>query len=321
MAKKKSKTAPGKPTGTAGATTSSGAIGAARAAKPRRKAKKKKPASEAAEAPAAATAADAAAPAGDPPSPPAARARSSAAKRQAVLEAILPLTTSARMARRAEEAVWAISSDKTHEMLEAQDKADRALEERAEVEAQRQVATTGAVDPTLRRGSRDAFGFFRAELDRAEEDPRDPHARWRATRERLRHEVLPGATPERLAEVEERLGVQLPRSYYDFCLEWNGAHLYTSEAGGYRVLSATGIVDEVKGALCNRMVRPYLPVVDLGCGDYLALDTERPGKGGEYPLVWWYGGEAKRRVAESFSQWLKRLIEGAGHPYWWDPPS
>ncbi len=245
-------------------------------------------------------------------------ARRSAAKRRAVMEAILPLGTSARMARAAEAAVHAISSDKTLEVREAQEQADRDLEDvRAEALAQ-QTESQGPIDPAWRRSSRDPFVFFRAELERSEEDPADPHARWRTATERLRHEVQPGATPEQMADIEARLGVELPRTYYDFCLEWNGARLYTTETGCFRVLSATEILDEIKGPLCNRMVRPYLPVVDLGCGDYLALDTERPGKSGELPLYWWYGGEPKKKVADGFGQWLKKLVEGDGAPYWWE---
>ena len=65
------------------------------------------------------------------------------------------------------------------------------------------------------------------------------------------------------------------------------------------------------------MRRPYLPIVDLGAADYLCLDLSKPSKSGEYAIHWWHCGTAQRRVSESFSRWLKQLVESGGEPFWW----
>jgi len=238
----------------------------------------------------------------------------SRAKRRRAVEVILPRSTSRRIAEAARASVWAISSEKTTGMFEAAE--DRALEE--EYERRDNLAEFDALPPPedLRRSARDPFAFFRAELLR-EERPDDPHRPWREARGRKRHELYPGLDPEELGGVESRLGCILPPSLWDFLLEWNGGNLFVREVGQTRVVSAPDYIDEVRGPLCNRMTRPYLPVVDLGCGDYLALDTSKASRSGENPLIWWYQGEPKKRVAESFASWLKRLVEHEGEPYWW----
>lgn len=242
-------------------------------------------------------------------------AASSAEKRQAALAAILPQSTSDRMADAARASVYAISSEKTLEQIHAVAEQERNLElERADGLADLLAPTPSA---EVRRSPRDQFAFLRTELQRGEEDPDDPHTAWRLSGQRLRHELFPGISPEELRTVEQRLHATLPPSYWDFSLEWSGGTLFVQSGGGYRVIPAQEILDEIKGPLCNRIRKPYLPVVDLGCGDYLALDISRATKSGETPLVWWYGGEVKKKVAESFALWLKKLVELKGQPYWW----
>ena len=110
----------------------------------------------------------------------------------------------------------------------------------------------------------------------------------------------------------------LPPSFWDFSLEWSGGLLYVQEFGAIRIIAALEIMSELKGPLCGRMRYPSLPVVDLGCGDYLALDMSKETKGGERPIMWWYAGEVKKKVADSFVAWLKKLVELGGEPYWWE---
>ncbi len=237
-------------------------------------------------------------------------------KRQRVLDVIIPQSTSARMAEAARASVWAISSEKTTMQFEAAEAAADAAEVRRTDKLVNE--TTPALDDSLRRSSRDLFAFMRDELDRHEDDPKDPHSLWRRAHKRLRHELSAGPAPDELKRLEARLHAQLPPSFWDFSLEWGGGLLFVQEFGAIRVLPALEIISELRGPLCGRMVRPYLPVVDLGCGDYLALDMAKETKGGEHPLVWWYGGEVKKKVAESFVAWLKKLVELDGQPYWWD---
>ena len=220
------------------------------------------------------------------------------------------------MAKLAEQAVWRISSEKTLGQI-------LALDERAqEIEDQRTselvVEESVAPEAASRRSSRDQYAFLRAELARPEDDPQDPHYPWRYSSKRLRHELSPGTSAEVLATVEERISLKLPPSYWDFSLEWCGGQFYTTGDGSFRVIPATEILNEVRGPLCDRMTRPFLPIVDLGCGDYLALDMSKSNRAGEHPVYWWYGGDVKKKVADSFALWLKKLVESSGEPYWWD---
>ncbi|MGE0712197.1 MAG: SMI1/KNR4 family protein [Planctomycetota bacterium] len=244
------------------------------------------------------------------------RATASEQKRRAVLAVINPLSTSARIAAAAAASVWAISSEKTQDVRTA----IQEHEDDLEWARTQSLADPEAAPPEgeLRRSSRDLYAFLRAELIRDELDPNDPYAAWRHSLQRMRHELLPRATPEALQEVEAALNISLPPSYYDFALEWNGGELFTRPGGGYRVVSPTKLLNEVRGPLCNKMVQPYLPVVDLRCGDWLCFDTSRNSRGEEYPIYWWYGGEVVGgRVADSFGAWVRKLVDLEGHPFWW----
>ncbi|HBP17160.1 MAG TPA: hypothetical protein DEA08_05105 [Planctomycetes bacterium] len=240
---------------------------------------------------------------------------SSAAKRQAVLEVVLS-STSERIAKTAAASVWAISSEKTQDVRTA------IAERRDRIELAR---TRGLADPEAppaeieRRSSRDGYGFLRDELLRDEAAPGDVYAPWRLTAQRMRHELLPGLEAEVLDEIERELHLVLPPSLYDFAREWAGGELYTRPGGGFRVIPPTSYLSEVRGPLCNRMRQPYLPVVDLTCGDYLCLDMSQTSRGGkENPVYWWYGGEVQgRRVADGFGAFLRKLVDQGGRPWWW----
>ena len=229
------------------------------------------------------------------------------------LKADIPLSTSVRAAEDARRSVWAISSEKTTLMFEAAEDLDRERRARHE-----EVLVEESTPPSTatRRSARDAFGFFRAELARPEAED-DPHSLWRLAHQRQRHELLAGIDPEALDTFEERVGAKLPPSFYDFSLEWGGGQLYVQDHAQIRILPATRILKEITGALCNRMVRPLLPIVDLGLGDYLALDMSRSNRSRENPVWWWYAGEREKKIADSFGQWLKKLVDVGGAHYWW----
>ncbi|RMG12600.1 MAG: hypothetical protein D6731_13495, partial [Planctomycetota bacterium] len=229
----------------------------------------------------------------------------------------VPAGTSARMARKARESVHAISSEKTLEQIYAGETMERVAEA-GRMQRLADLDFDAQPPAELRRCGRDPFASFRTELQRPEDELLDPHATWRLQNGRLRHEMNPGASPETIAAVEQHLRTPLPPSYHDFVLEWNGGLLYVHEAGAYRVLPVDRLLEEVKGPLEGWIRYPHLPVVDLGCGDYLVFDVSKTGRGQEYPLLWWYAGKVERRIAENFGSWLRRLVEARGEAYWWE---
>ena len=238
-------------------------------------------------------------------------------KLSAVLEVILPESSSTRAAASAVASVWAISSEKTQDVRAAiqvrdslaEDVVREELAEFAEEEAPAEIAHL--------RSSRDPFGFFRDELARDELHSEDLLAGWRYQNQRLRHELVRGIPNDDVREVERQLGFDFPPSYRDFVLEWGGGELYTRPEGGYRLISPTEVLPEVRDRLGGLMSQPYLPVVDLGCADYLCLDTRQAKKGGEFALWSWHCGVLERRVADTFLRWLKQLVEAKGEPFWW----
>src|SRR5262249_2461386 len=146
-----------------------------------------------------------------------------------------------------------------------------------EVEAHRKVAERAAQvaseSPVADAGdaSKDRFAFFVDELDR-KDDEDDPHREWRHEAQRRRHELNAGATGAELAEVQEKLGIPLPPSFREFSERWGGGRLFTQEWRELRLVGATEIHVELKKRLVDRMRRPFLPLVDLGDGDYLVFD-------------------------------------------------
>ncbi len=126
------------------------------------------------------------------------------------------------------------------------------------------------------------------------------------------------ATDEALDAVEAAIKVKLPQSYRDFNLHWGGGRLYTQEWRQIRLVGALDIEKELHQRLCDRMQMPFLPLVDLGDGDYLAFDTSKPSAKGELPVVWWYGGHLKKKVSPTFADWLEQLVATGGEAFWWE---
>ena len=238
---------------------------------------------------------------------------------EAVLSVTLPESSSERAAASASASVWAISSEKTQDVRLAIRERDAAAEDEAREEWVEVAPGSAAVsvDAALRRCTRDPFGFFREELARPELDPIDLLSGWRHKNQRLRHELLPGLSVDALREAEREIGHALPPSWWDFSLEWSGGRLFTRPEGGFRLLSPAEILREAEDRLGGLMRLPYLPIVDLGAADYLCLDLSKPSKTGEFAIHWWHCGTAQRRVSESFSRWLKQLVESGGEPFWW----
>jgi hypothetical protein len=259
---------------------------------------------------------------GEAPIPPEKRARTS-----------MPRSTAAKAAEAARAAVWAVSSEKTTAQITAAKGAfETALSEHTQSRAAASEApphppSEGAEgedegSSRKRAAPKDRWAFFRDELAR-ESDPSDPHEAWRSASGTPRHEMFDPSTDEALAQFESNLAhygksFKLPPSYRDFNLHWGGGRLFTQEWRQIRLVGAMDIERELKNRLCDRMHAPFLPLVDLGDGDYLAFDTSKPNAKGEFPVVWWYGGHAKKKVSPTFAEWLEQLVASGGEAFWWD---
>ncbi|MBI3722572.1 SMI1/KNR4 family protein, partial [bacterium] len=266
-------------------------------------------------------------------------------------------STAARAAEAARAAVWAVSSEKTTAQIEAAEnafevalsehKAEKRVEKTRAAEKEAAAATADEVATPPRKAGAKAsakaakgtakgagkaappppppprakghWAFFRAELARPS-DPDDPHEAWRKDMGRPRHEMFHAATDEQLDAIEADLGMKLPLSYRDFNRSWGGGRLFTQEWRDIRLVGAIDMAKEMKERLCERMQKPFLPLADLGDGDYLAFDTSKATQKGEAPVYWWYGGKAKKRVAASFSEWLEQLVATGGEAFWWEEP-
>jgi hypothetical protein len=246
----------------------------------------------------------------------------------------MPKSTAAKAAEAARAAVWSVSSEKTTAQIEAAENAfeealseHKATEKQVLDEAEAAHPTAPVVEEEKTRGSgtapprkaspKDRWTFFREELVR-KDDPSDPHFQWRHEAGRPRHEMFLPASEEGVSGVEKELKVELAPSYREFNLNWGGGRLYTQEFREIRLVGALDLTKELKDRLCERMHSPWLPLADLGDGDYLAFDTSKPNAKGEYPVHWWYGGHAKKKVAASFQDWLEQLVASGGEAFWWE---
>jgi cell wall assembly regulator SMI1 len=236
-----------------------------------------------------------------------------------------PRSTAAKAAEAARAAVWAVSSEKTTAQIEAAENAfeealseHKAKEEKVDVPTETAPETSTQHTVTARRTSiKDRWTFFREEVAR-EDDPSDPHYAWRQEAQRPRHELFLPAPEEGIKAVETELKVKFPPSYREFNLNWCGGRLFTQEFREIRLVGALEIQRELKDRLCERMHAPWLPMADLGDGDYLAFDTSKPNAKGEYAVYWWYGGQPKKKVAASFQDWLEQLVASGGEAFWWE---
>ncbi|WP_295796031.1 SMI1/KNR4 family protein [uncultured Microbacterium sp.] len=165
-----------------------------------------------------------------------------------------------------------------------------------------------------RRSAGDPFKFFRKAW-RAE-DKDDPFADWRARKGEPRHRLGPGATVEALQAAERRLNVDFPASYWDFCLEFGSGDLFVGPWRRTRFIAAPDLWDEIKGVLADRMLYPFMPIIDPGGGDVIALDTGQRDDRGECPVVWWFDGEVQAVVADDFCSFLEHFQRVRGDRFW-----
>lgn len=207
-------------------------------------------------------------------------------------------------------AIDAIASERTNQA--------RATQEEEEEEPPPPVNTPPKAEQ--RRSAKDLFTEFREQY--GSHDPEDPLSAWRQARGFSRHSLASGVSVGDLAQVESRLSVSFPTSYWDFCLEWGSGELFTAPFRGWRFISGLDVEREISSRLKDSIPETHLPVVKLGPGDYLALDLRHGDAAGECPVVWWFESEPEElnnRVAESFLDLIKKLSASHGDTYWLSP--
>lgn len=131
--------------------------------------------------------------------------------------------------------------------------------------------------------------------------------------------LFPPATDDQIADSEALLGRRLPEQFAAFLRCTNGANLFLNESGLHGVgVASTSLLPqlqieeaEVYGGVA---LTPYLVFARVnGAGDFLAFELTT-GRvldcvHAERPTEW-------RVIAQSFSDWLARLIESRGSYYW-----
>lgn len=203
--------------------------------------------------------------------------------------------------------VVAVSTDKTNLTRREQS----ALHKRNHEEL---CAARVSASPTQRRSPVDRCEGFRRSHDAG--FPDDPHEAWRQASGSLRHRLGAGTTAARLGLWEERLGITLPPSYYDFCLEYGSGRFFIRPYLGWRLIAAPELMAERAFLPKGSLERGRLPIVDLGAGQLLILEANRPGADGEAAVSWWAEGETLGQVAPSFGAFLDRACELAGRAWW-----
>lgn len=120
--------------------------------------------------------------------------------------------------------------------------------------------------------------------------------------------------------IEGRLSKRIPDSLKEFLLNWNGGEIYNAEyLGGFR-LFGTGELLERNNSLQGVYGRDWeddilVVAVSFGDGDHIGvnvntgriLDAFHEGE----PNEW-----LEKVIAESFGDWINKLVEAHGHRYW-----
>lgn len=122
-----------------------------------------------------------------------------------------------------------------------------------------------------------------------------------------------------IATAESLIGKTLPAEFHEFWNATNGANLFLNESGlhGIGVASTELILElqqeeaEIYGA---QALEPYAVFGRVhGSGDFLVFELRTgrilDGIHAEQPHEW-------RAIADSFAEWLDRLIEARGRYYW-----
>ena len=137
--------------------------------------------------------------------------------------------------------------------------------------------------------------------------------------------VNPPATLASVEACERELGLPLPPSYRQFLLRWDGARLYHDDQGAYavRLLGCNDLVRENQTMASwpphkRASILPFAWVPATG-GDRLGFNASVPAS--EYPVVDCHQALSpvhwlQRTIAESFSHWLRKFVEGRGQYFW-----
>jgi hypothetical protein len=149
------------------------------------------------------------------------------------------------------------------------------------------------------------------------------------------HFPHPPATPEQLAEFEQRVGWKLDPDLRAFYLHCDGAELFEPLPDcPYRLLPLASIV-RARVAFFGKDEERLGPasqytLCDMGDGDYVLVDVGRQ-ENGRYPLLdgyheAWPRPEYCKQIARSFSEFLEAALRSEGQPFYLEsdesvPPS
>jgi hypothetical protein len=131
--------------------------------------------------------------------------------------------------------------------------------------------------------------------------------------------LFPPATAQQIQNVELALGKRLPADFTYFWRATNGANLFVNDSALHGVgVASTEMMSELeqdeaeiygRGSLRRHAVFARVN----GAGDFLAFDLATgavvDGIHAEQPDEW-------RVIADSFTDWLERLVDGYGRYYW-----
>jgi hypothetical protein len=131
--------------------------------------------------------------------------------------------------------------------------------------------------------------------------------------------LFPPAGATQVASVQRALEKRLPESFLAFWRATNGANLFLSDSGLHGVGVAStelmlGLEEEETETYGPGALADYAVFARVnGAGDFLVfeLSTGRvlDGVHAEQPREW-------RAIADSFEEWLGRLIDNDGRYYW-----
>lgn len=131
--------------------------------------------------------------------------------------------------------------------------------------------------------------------------------------------LFPPASAGQIASAEALIGKPLPDELKEFWNSTNGANLFLNDSGLHGIgVTSTELIPELQQEEAElyggNALEPYVVFARVhGSGDFLVfeLPTGRilDGIHAEKPQEW-------RPIADSFREWLDRLIEARGRYYW-----
>jgi len=123
-----------------------------------------------------------------------------------------------------------------------------------------------------------------------------------------------GVNEEAIQQAEIALGVLFPFQYRQFLLHFGSGSVSSEEfvgLGGPKHLNVVWLANNLRNRE-GRFPNCLIPLRADGYGNYDCLDTSKPKKNGEFPIVEWvHGSEAShawKTLASSFDEWFVDLL-------------